>query len=278
MAHFQRIETFESALCFLGIYSIRQLNLPFTITLRGMRNLKQEIEGGVYMPGNEILVNNMTKPYAGMVQSQLAGSSTKGVLGFKDYVQAADDKSGVSALSAKGMTLDEYKQYIFQKISMIPMHPSQVMRSVCVHISDEGFKAMQADPEYEKWVLDTLRRDFAFNDPWASVCGGSFAVHRFGATKEEYRGYGWYTGFKGGKGKAIYEDEAEESFWDKRTKRFKRYMKMQQKADEKRKIMQRVFEEAAIRQGDIDGLLDAKGLAQSINFSSLLLLLGKIED
>lgn len=55
-------------------------------------------------------------------------------------------------------------------------------------------------------------------------------------------------------------------------------MKMQQKADEKRKIMQRVFEEAAIRQGDIDGLLDAKGLAQSINFSSLLLLLGKIED
>ena len=50
-----------------------------------------------------------------------------------------------------------------------------------------------------------------------------------------------------------------------------------QKADENRRIMERVFEEAAIRQGDIDGLLDAKGLAQGVNFSSLLLLLGKVE-
>lgn len=98
------------------------------------------------MPGNEILVNNMTKAYAGMIQSQLAGSSAKGVMGFKDYVQAADDKGGVSALSTKGMTLDEYKQYIFQKISMIPMHPSQVMRSVCVHISDEGIPGHAGRP------------------------------------------------------------------------------------------------------------------------------------
>ena len=229
------------------------------------------------MSNNQFLVDYMTRTYSRYLQSQIAGTGTKGIMGFKEMVEAADENSKVNGVSTKDMTLAEYKQYIYHKISQLPMHPSQMMRSVSVHISDEGFEAMQKDPEYEKWVLDTLKYDFAYNDPWAQVCGGSFAIHRFGATKEEYQGVGWYTGYRNGKGGSLFETEAEESFWEKRIKRHKKYMEILQKADEKEKIMERVFEEAAIRRQDFDGLLDAKGLAQSIDFTSLLLRLGKAE-
>lgn len=225
------------------------------------------------MVNNQFFVNSMTRTYNRYLQSQIAGSGTKGVMGFKDVVASLDGNSDISATSTKDMTLAEYKQYIYNQISQIPMHPSQALRSVSIHISDEGFAAMQKDPEYEKWVLDVLKYDFSYHDPWSDVCGGSFAVHHFGATKEEYHGEGWYTGFQNGRGRAIYEKESEESFWDKRIKRHKKYMKICQEAAQKEKIMERVFEEAAIRRQDFDGLLDAKGLAQSIDFTSLLLSL-----
>lgn len=226
------------------------------------------------MGDNQYFVDSMTRTYQRYLQSQIAGSRTKGVMGFKDVVAGLDGSGKVSAASVKDMTLSEYKQYIYNRISQLPMHPSQIRRSVSVHISDEGFEAMQKDPEYEKWVLDVLRKDFSYYDPWAQVCGGSFAVHRFGDDQADYRGEGWYTGFGNGRGAALFEKESEESFWDKRIKRHKKYMKLLQEAAEKEKILERVFEEAAIRRMDFDGILDAKGLAKNIDFASLLLKLG----
>lgn len=251
---------------------------------KGLKSLKVRFgflefgrKGGKRMADNQFLVDYMSRTYSRYLQSQVAGTSTKGVMGFREMVSAVEEKNRVDGISTKDMTLAEYKQYIYNRISQLPMHPSQMMRSVAVHISDEGFEAMRQDPEYEKWVLDTLKYDFAYNDPWAQVCGGSYAIHRFGASREDYRGVGWYTGFRGGRGGSLFEQEAEESFWDKRIKRHKKYMKLQQKAVEKEKIMERVFEEAAIRRQDFDGLLDAKGLAQAIDFASLLLRLDKVD-
>lgn len=223
------------------------------------------------MADNSFLVNSMTKAYAGLLQSQLAGSQVKGAMGFRDVVTAMGSKGEAGAFSAADMSPAEYRQYVYQKISQIPMHPSQAMRSVSIHISDAGFEAMQRDPEYEKWVFDTLKYDFAYNDPWSAVCGGSFSIHRFGATKEEYRGDSWYTGFQNGKGRAIYEKEAEESFWEKRVKRFKKYMKLLQEAEVEQKIMERVYQEEAVRRGDYENMFDYKGLAQMLPMAKLLL-------
>lgn len=223
------------------------------------------------MNNNSFLVNNMTKAYGGLLQSQLAGGQVKGAAGFRDVVTAMGGKGEAGASLAADLPLEEYKQYIYQKISRIPMHPSQTMRSVAVFISDAGFEAMRADPEYEKWVLDTLRYDFAYNDPWSEVCGGSFTIHRFGATKEEYRGDSWYTGFQNGRGRAIYEKEAEESFWEKRRKRFKKYMRYLQEAEKEEKILERVYQEAAVRRGDFENMGDYKAMAQMLPMAKLLL-------
>ncbi len=217
----------------------------------------------------------MTRAYSGYLQSQLAGTKTKGVMGFKDVVNNISGKEEVSPFSTKDMTLEEYKQYIYQKISMIPMHPSQAMRSVSIHISDEGFEAMQKDPEYEKWVMDTLKYDFGYYDPWSSVSGGSFTIHRFGATREEYRGDSWYTGFQGGRGRALYEKEAEESFWEKRRKRHKLYIQQQQEMANEKKILQRVCQEAAVRRGDYEHMFDAQGATPVLSMAKILLTAAK---
>lgn len=233
------------------------------------------------MSGDDLYINYLTRAYSGLMESQLAGGSVKGIKGFYDYVNVLDKKTeGTEApngLSPENMTLEEYKQYIYAKISQIPMHPSQILRSVSIHITDEGFQAMQKNPEYEKWVMDTLKYDFGYHDPWANVCGGSFTIHRFGASKEEYRGESWYTGFQGGKGRALFETEAEESFWEKRAKRHKKYLKEQQEIHNQKEIMKRVYREEAIRRGDYENMFDKDGMAQCINLANLLLMSDRAE-
>lgn len=223
------------------------------------------------MAGNDIFVNSMTRAYAGFLQSQLADTKTKGIMGFRDMVEALDKSKNADAFSTEDMTLEEYKQYIHQKISQIPMHPSQAMSCVSIHITDKGFEAMKKDPSYEKWVLDTLKVNFSFNDPWAGICGGSFSVHHFGETKEEYHGERWNMGFQGGKGSSIFDEESEDSFWEKRAKRHKKYIEMQNEAALEEKIMGQVLKETAVRRGDYEGMFAEQSMAQSISFARLLL-------
>ena len=223
------------------------------------------------MSDNSIYINSMTKVYSSFLQSQLAGKGIKGGEGFFDMAASIDSSGKLKDPSAADMTPEEYRKYIHYQISQIPMHPSQAMSSVSVHISDEGFEAMQKDPDYEKWVLDVLRRNLAFCDPWTDVCGGSFTIHRFGASKEEYRGDGWYTGYMGGKGSLLFDYEAQESFWERRAKRFRKQIEQQQEREEKKETMQRVRQEAALRRGDTKEMFDSQGIVPMLGIASLLL-------
>ncbi len=233
------------------------------------------------MANNDLYINYMSRTYAGVLNSLASGSGIGerkdfgSLVAEKESSERAEAAEKVEAAFRDNMSLDEYKQYIYEKISRIPMHPSQMMRSVCVHISDAGFEAMKKDPEYERWVLDVLRKDFSYQDPWADVAGESFAVHRFGATRQEYRGDSWYLGFRGGRGGILYDEEAEESFWEKRCKRFKKYMKQCQEAAKEKQIQKRVIQEAAIRRGDFDEAVFAEGLGQTLNLGNLLFASGE---
>ena len=233
------------------------------------------------MANNDLYINYMSRTYAGVLNSLASGSGIGerkdfgSLVAEKESSERAEAAEKVEAAFRDNMSLDEYKQYIYEKISRIPMHPSQMMRSVCVHISDAGFEAMKKDPECERWVLDVLRKDFSYQDPWADVAGESFAVHRFGATRQEYRGDSWYLGFRGGRGGILYDEEAEESFWEKRCKRFKKYMKQCQEAAKEKQIQKRVIQEAAIRRGDFDEAVFAEGLVQTLNLGNLLFASGE---
>lgn len=143
------------------------------------------------------------------------------------------------AVPAKGEeSLESYKQQVMEKISQLPMSASSRMENISVQISDEGFEAMKNDPEYEAWVLDTLKKNFVFQNPWTPVCGGGYVIHRFGATKEDYRGESWFPGYRGGQGAAIYKEKAKDSFWEQRVENHKKRMELQQQeADRQRLLM-----------------------------------------
>ncbi len=142
------------------------------------------------------------------------------------------------------MSMEEYKQYIYDKISSLPVHDSNLMDSVSVMISDEGFEAMKNDPAYEQWVLDTLQSNFAQPDAWSSVCGSKFCIFYFGATKEESRVESWRLGFRNGKGQAAFNEKAKESFWERRKKRREEWLEQLEELAEKKALSKRMAQSA----------------------------------
>lgn len=190
------------------------------------------------------LFTPMTRFYAESL-AYMKNTAQKAASGQTGGAAGADGAGNVSGMSgaagsfagavqdklAQAMSMDQYKAYIYRQISELPTSATQKWDAVSVNISDEGFAAMKADPAYEKWVLDTLRRDFAFTNPWSTYAGGSYRVHYFGATKEEYRGESFQMGFRnGGKHTDSAKKSKQKSFWEKRAERHKLYMDLATKA------------------------------------------------
>lgn len=66
-------------------------------------------------------------------------------------------------LSPKDMSLSEYKLYFHDKIKNLYTHPSQKNVDWFIDITDAAYRRMQADPAYERQVLDFLSRHKAAN-------------------------------------------------------------------------------------------------------------------
>ena len=122
------------------------------------------------------------------------------------------------------MTMAEYQEYIYEKISTLPVPPTQANRSASVFISAEGFAEMKANSEYEDWVIGKLEEDFAISNPLCPRCG-SYVVYQFGAKKSDYHGDSWYPEFQGGQGDRVHRERSEGAFWSNRRKQMKELYK-----------------------------------------------------
>ena len=138
-----------------------------------------------------------------------------------NYTEGLQKVNHTEVISKKDMTLDEYKKYISEKISSFQFCSDALNDSYSVDISDDGFKAMQNDPEYEKWVLNELKTTFATPYPsWArAIRKNRYCVMHFGATKEECYGMSWGNSFQNGSGSRIWENSSSKSFWVRRSNR-----------------------------------------------------------
>lgn len=143
-------------------------------------------------------------------------------------------------LMTADMSIEEYKQYIYDRIASLPMHESNMLDSVSVKITEEGFEAMKNDPEYEQWVLDSLQSNFNYPDVWSSVCGGKFCVFYFGATKEESHGESWRLGFRNGEGRKAFDEKSKESFWERRQKRREEWLEQLEELADKKALSKRM--------------------------------------
>jgi len=231
---------------------------------------------------NTINVNGMTSYYNSFIKSITSQTSVnKGskinseiVNGEKDSfistlssnVETASTVEEATAVSTKDMTLEEYKNYIYDKISNIPMDPSQAIGSTSIHITDAGFEAMKNDPEYEKWVMDCLKTNFQTYDPWSSMCK-SYSVFHIGASKEECSASGWYEGYKGGKGSSIWENENKGSFWTKRAEQKKIQNRIDKEAFEKKQLEEKWLQEAVEKRQAYIDFLSGKSSFKTNNIS-----------
>lgn len=218
---------------------------------------------------NTINVNYMTKTYSSFLRNYEAKnvSQTK-TTSFSDKVAEKSMESqnvlqtrNTGAVSTKDMTMEEYKTYIHDKISQIPMHPSRMHESISINISEAGFEAMKNDPEYEEWVLNDLRTGWAQPDRWSGVCGGAYSTIYYGATKEECHAEMWSAGYQNGSGKSLFDSKAKDSFWERRVEQKKRIEEQVKEQQEKKTLAKKLAQEQYI----------AELLTKKANNSQLLL-------
>ena len=192
---------------------------------------------------NTINLNYLTRlsaSFAGSGGTRRSTAQGNDFLSMASQIKTAQTTPVNTVSETADMDLETYKQYIWNKISNLPMSASSQMESISIQITDEGFEAMKNDPEYEAWVLDTLAQNFSFQNPWTAMCGGGYSVHHFGATKEQYHGEGWYPGYMGGQGAATFDKKSKGSFWEQRMERHKEYMELAEKAAAKRRMMMKL--------------------------------------
>lgn len=126
------------------------------------------------MGANTIYVNTMQRTMQSMLRS---ATPMSGGMSFQSFLRGAAEDN-----------LSAYKASIEDRITSMHIDSSRVRDDMFIDISDEGYRAMQQDPSYEAWVLDTIQTTLASPDPFASVAGGSAIHFQFGATKAEFHG------------------------------------------------------------------------------------------
>lgn len=150
----------------------------------------------------------------------------------------ASESSAAPAVSQKSdMSMEAYRQTIRERISQMPLSATRQMESISIQISDAAFERMKNDPDYEAWVLNDLRQAFSQSNPWVPVSGGGYSVFYIGETKEQCHAEGWYPGYMGNQGAAIFEDKSKDSFWEQRMENHKKYMEFQQEAAAQRRML-----------------------------------------
>ncbi|MDE7269372.1 MAG: hypothetical protein K2N81_02735 [Acetatifactor sp.] len=160
--------------------------------------------------------------------------------------QETENASMNGVRSPQKMTMEEYKQYIAQKIRQIPVHPSRRNDYISVTISEEGYAAMKNDPEYEAWVLNDLRS--VWSRPGFNF-GSEDKVYTniyYGATKEARRSDTWMIPGRTASDRASENREEDRRRLEKRIKRQKLQKKLREIAFQ-RQLRQRARVKKLIR-------------------------------
>ncbi|MDE6888512.1 MAG: hypothetical protein K2P45_07715 [Eubacterium sp.] len=184
---------------FLKAYDVKGFQNPDPSFLKKMAALMQKSQDHVDQAGKQD-------------QNAAASQRTEG------SGKAAESADTV-LFSPRDMTMEEYKEYLYDKISQLPVHPTNMQDDVSIQISQAGLEAMKNDPEYEQWVLSSIRSSFMSRDPWSGMCGGKYVILYFGAEKEQSRGECLRAGHLNGSGDKLFNKKAKNSFWERRARR-----------------------------------------------------------
>lgn len=142
--------------------------------------------------------------------------------------------SSISGKSKDEMTLDEYKQWVMNEISKMPVSGwvRSTFSSGAIVIKEEAFERMQSDPEYENYVLNRVRS--AYSVQGLPVGSGNVSYDVIGASPEECYGYAGPVG-----GSSFENVDDGETWWEKRHKRLEKLIEEQIEKSQKEQIARR---------------------------------------
>lgn len=137
--------------------------------------------------------------------------------------------SSISNKSKEEMTMDEYKQWVMNEMSQMPVSGwvRTTYSSGATVIKEEAFERMKNDPEYEAYVLNRVRSAYSVQS--LPVGSNNVSYDVIGASPEECYGY---AGPVGKSGSNISENE--KSWWEKRHEEFEEMMEEQIKATQEK--------------------------------------------
>ena len=137
--------------------------------------------------------------------------------------------SSISNKSKEEMTMDEYKQWVMNEMSQMPV--SSWVRSTyssgATVIKEEAFERMKSDPEYEEYVLNRVRSAYSVSS--LPVGSNNVGYDVIGASPEECYGYAGPVG-----NSSANKLKDEESWWEKRHEKFEEMIEEQEKEALKR--------------------------------------------
>lgn len=176
-----------------------------------------------------------TETFADAVKKKEAEISAK-----TDIYDISKDKEKLEELS-----IEEYKTYIYFKISQLQQQsPQKLQRKnfVIADISEEGFAAMKANPQYERWVLSKIKESLCYENTWEKRDGTNYFILSFGENEEECEEEFW---FSGELDDSPQNKSKQESYWDSRIERQRKFDKIYfEKLDKRRAMEKRLYEKS----------------------------------
>ena len=147
--------------------------------------------------------------------------------------------SSVGGKSKGEMTLDEYKQWVMNEISQMPVSgwARSTYSSGAIIIKEEAFERMKIDPEYEEYVLNRVRS--ACSVQGITGCSNYVGYDVIGASPEECYGYAGPAG-----GSSLENVSDGETWWEKRHKKIKELLEEQIEKSQKEQLARRKQAEA----------------------------------
>ena len=152
-----------------------------------------------------------------------------------DYSSFPFDNSVLSK-SKEDMTLSEYKQWVMNELSQLPVSGwvQSSFSSGALIIKEEAFENMKNDPEFEEYVFNRVRSLYSANG--LPVGSNNICYEVIGGSPEECYGYAGPVG--GGNAKIFDKDE---SWWQERHEEFDELLETQAKAAYKKAQLNRAL-------------------------------------
>ena len=165
-------------------------------------------------------------------------------------LQAKDETTVTETKSTAGMTMEEYQEYIWEKIDTFPFHPTRPFDEQAIKISEKCWERMKNDSEYEDKMMNIIKDGRQCPDPFFGMGSvGAYEVLDFDGG-EGCCSHTWSKNFGGSKtgARKLFETESKDDYAAIRAKKKKLQAEAEEKYYAEKRMLEKMSEQlAAIR-------------------------------